>query len=426
MRGLFLLQPGTGTRYPRFAQRRMRSLFRQQEFLAYFLARQSSLLAYSIEGVAIAWQIFSLRHRAFDLGMVGLTLFLPQLLLALPAGLAADRFDRRTIVLVVAGIPAVALATLMMLALSGSHSVAAYFAAVAFVGIAHAFEAPAQRSLLPVIVPGERFVRAQALSSSMGQLMQIGGPALAGVLIALNVPIPLGTAGALYVITACSFSFLHRRTVPADDMPLAQAAIEGVRYIFARKIILGAISLDLFAVLFGGATALLPIYAIAILHVGPTGFGLLRSAPAIGAGLVAAFLARRPLERHAGPTLFWCVAGFGLATIVFGVSKNFAVSMIALLLTGGFDMVSVVIRIALVQLGTPNAMRGRVSAVENVFIGASNELGEFESGTLAGFIGAEAAVVVGGIATLAVILLWAGWFPGLRRFDRLSAGRLEA
>jgi len=202
--------------------------------------------------------------------------------------------------------------------------------------------------------------------------------------------------------------------------PLLHAAIEGIRFIFKRKIVLGAISLALFAVLFGGATALLPVYAASILHVGPTGFGILRSAPALGAALVAAFIARHPLKRRAGRVLFYCVAGFGVATIVFGISKNFWLSVIALALTGGFDMVSVIIRVALVQLGTPDAMRGRVNAVENVFIGASNELGAFESGTLAAFIGTEASVVAGGVATLVVIALWTVLFPKLRTFDRLD------
>jgi MFS family permease len=399
----------------------MRQLFREREFLAFFFARQSVVLAYRIETVAIWWQIYALRHRPFDLALVGLILFVPQLVLALPAGLLADRFDRRVIVVTISVIEMLGLCAFAALAVAGNTSIEAYFAAVAVIGIAHATGTPAERSLLAGIVHERHFVRAQAISSSVTQLITIGGPALAGVLIAVGPPVAFIVAAAAYLFGAIAFSFLHPREVAVEDVSLWQSALEGIRFIFSRKILLGAISLDLFAVLFGGAISLLPIYASQILHVGPRGYGALLSAPAVGAALVAAYIARRPITRHAGPLLFAVVAGFGVFTIVFGISRNFWVSFGALLLTGGFDMVSVVIRNVLVQLRSPDQMRGRVSAVENVFIGASNELGAFESGTLAALIGAEGSVVLGGVATLVVIALWAFWFADLRKFDRLMS-----
>lgn len=398
----------------------MRRLFRERDFLAYFIARQSSVLAFSIESVAIGWQIFALRHRPFDLGLVGLTLFLPQLLLALPAGLLADRVDRRLICLLTTIAEIGALGVFIALTAIHSHSVGAYFAAVALIGIAHAVGDPATRTLLVNVVETQHYPRATALSQSIAQLMGILGPALGGALIALGIPIAFGGAAACYAIAAAGFANLPRlqAAVHADES-LARSASMGIRFIFSKKVVLAAISLDLFAVLFGGATALLPVYAVSILHVGPVGFGMLRAAPAVGAALVAAYLSRRPIERQAGPVLLWCVAGFGVATIVFGVSKSFIVSLLALAFTGGFDMVSMVIRSVLVQLGTPDAMRGRVNAIENVFLGASNELGAFESGTVAALLGTEASVVLGGVATLVVIGLWSWLFPDLRRYDAL-------
>lgn len=397
----------------------MRKLFGQREFLAYFFARQSALLAFSIEDVAMSWQVFQLRHNPFDLGLIGLVLFVPQLLLALPAGVLADRYDRRMICIASTLTEALGLCGFVALVFLHVQSLAIYLGAVAFVGIAHSMGIPAQRSLLATIVRSEHFVRAQATSSSVGQLITIAGPAVAGALIALSTSIAFGAAALSYVAATVAFTFLQPREMAYENVPLLRAALEGIRFIFNRKIVLAAISLDLFAVLFGGATALLPVYATTILHVGPTGFGALRAAPAAGAAIVAAFIVRHPVSRKAGRTLLICVAGFGAATIVFGISRNFTLSLVALALTGGFDMVSMVIRNVLVQLRTPDAMRGRVGAVENVFIGASNELGAFESGTVASLIGTQASVVLGGIATIVVILAWAALFPELRRFDRL-------
>jgi len=398
---------------------RVRELLRDREFLAYFAARQGAQLAYSIETVAIGWQVYGLRHRPLDIGLVGLVLFVPQLLLAIPAGSLADRFDRRIICVACACGEVVAELVFVGLVLAGSRSLAVNLAAVALIGIAHSLGDPAERALLAGIVRSERFVRAQAMTTSVGEVVTIVGPALGGVLIAIGLPVAFGAAAAAYALAALAFSFLAPR--PTEERATEPgAAIAGLRFVLHHPVILGAISLDLFAVLFGGATALLPVYATQILHVGPIGYGALRSAPAVGAALVAAYLTRHPIARRAGPLLLWCVAGFGVATIVFAFSHNLVLSLLALAATGGFDIVSVVIRTTLVQLDTPNAMRGRVSAIENIFIGASYQLGAFESGVLAALVGTVASVAVGGAATLAVIGLWAILFPALRSYDRIG------
>jgi len=398
----------------------VRQLFREKDFLSYFSARQSSLMAFSIEDVAVSWQIFALRHNPLDLGLVGLVLFLPQLLLALPAGVLADRVDRRSICVVSTLAEAAGLLIFVALVIAHVQSLGIYLTAVAIIGIAHSIGIPAQRSLLANIVRSHHFVQAQAFSSSAGQLIVIAGPALGGALIAIGTQLAFGAAAIFYAIAAIAFAFLPTREVPVSEEPPLEAALEGVRFIFARKTILGAISLDLFAVLFGGAVALLPAFATEILHVSSAGFGIMRAAPAFGAMLVAAYISRHPIHRNAGRLLFLCVAAFGVFTIVFGLSRNFWLSIFALACVGGFDMVSVVIRSALVQLNTPDAMRGRVGAVENIFIGASNELGAFESGGLAALIGVVPSVVAGGVATIAVIALWTVVFPSLRHFDRLD------
>jgi len=397
----------------------VRELLRDREFLAYFAARQGARLGYSIETVAIAWQVYGLRHSPLDIGLVGLVLFVPQLFLAIPAGMLADRFDRRVVCVTCALGEMAAQLGFMALVLSGSRSLAVNLAAVAVVGVAHALGDPAERALLVGIVRSEHFVRAQAMTTSVTEVVTIVGPALGGVLIAVGLPVAFAVAAGSYALAALAFSFLTPRLTD-ERMLEAGAAIGGIRFIFKHPVILGAISLDLFAVLFGGATALLPVYAAQILHVGPIGFGALRSAPAVGAALVAAYLARRPIARHAGPLLMWCVAGFGVATIVFAFSHDLVLSLLALAATGGFDVVSVVIRVTLVQLDTPDAMRGRVGAIENIFIGASNQLGAFESGALAALVGTVASVAIGGIATLAVIALWAVLFPSLRSYDRIG------
>ena len=382
----------------------------------------SDSLAYQIQSVAIGWHVFSLAHRAFDLGLVGLALFLPTFAFALPAGVYADRHDRRALAALTTLCEAVCIAAFVAAVLAHVTALAVYLAILAVIGTARAFGTPVTRSLLPSIVPAASYMRAQATFSSLRQMTVIGGPALGGVLVAISTPLALAVAAAGMVAAAALFWMLTIERPVQRDPPTLRDALDGLRYIRSKPAILGAISLDLFAVLFGGATALLPAFADGIFHAGPQGLGELRSAPAVGAALVAAAIARYPLRRCVGPTLLITVAGFGLATIAFGLSRNFALSLAMLALAGGTDMVSVVIRNGLVQLSTPDEMRGRVNAVENVFIGASNELGEFESGTLAGFIGVVPAVVAGGIGTIAVIALWAAFFPALRRADRFATG----
>jgi MFS family permease len=341
--------------------------------------------------------------------------------LAVPAGLIADRLDRRAVV-IVTGVGALAGSLLFfMLALQHSHSVAAYLGVLLLYSIADALGVPALRAILPSLVSGERYLRATAMLSSVSEFGAIAGPALAGVLIAISAPFAFAATALLQLATLLAFFFLDARvsTGPHEES-LWRSVVGGFRFMIGRKIIFGAISLDLFAVLFGGATALLPIYATNILHVGATGYGLLRAAPSVGAALVGIWLIRRPIQRNGARWLFWCVAGFGVSTIVFGLSRNVPLSLIALAGTGGFDMVSMVIRNALTQLRVPESMRGRVGAMENIFIGASNQLGTFESGAVASWIGAVPSVVAGGCATLIVIALWAVLFPALRRFDRLE------
>ncbi|MGA7746961.1 MAG: MFS transporter [Candidatus Aquilonibacter sp.] len=390
-------------------------------FRAYFVARQSGWFAEGIATTAIAWQIYAVRHQALDLGLVGLIGFLPQLLLAVPAGLIADRLDRRAVVIITSIGALVGSLLFFVLALQHSQSIADYFGALLLYSTADALGVPAMRAMLPSLVSGERYLRATALISSVSQFGTIAGPAVAGVLIAFSAASAFAVAVVLQLVAIVAFFFLESR-VPEEPHveSLWQSSVGGFRFVIDRKIILGAISLDLFAVLFGGATALLPIYATQILHVGATGYGMLRAAPAIGAAVVGLWLIRHPIQRNGGRWLFWCIAGFGVATIVFGLSRNMPLSLVALAGTGGFDMVSVVIRIALTQLGVPELMRGRVSAFENIFIGASNQLGTFESGAVAAWLGAVPSVVLGGCATIAVVVLWVGLFPALRKFDYLD------
>ena len=305
--------------------------------------------------------------------------------------------------------------------LSHVTALGAYLAILAVVGTTRAFGTPAERALLPGIVSKDDYMQAQATYSALRQIVVIAGPAVGGALVAISTPLAFGVAIVALVGFALSiFALRIERVVTERAAATWRDALEGLRFVRDNPIMAGAISLDLFAVLFGGATALLPAFADGIFHAGPSGLGALRSAPAVGAALVAAVLSRRPLRRNVGRTLMFAVAGFGVATIAFGLSRSFVLSLLMLAIAGGTDMVSVVIRSSLVQLATPDAMRGRVNAVENVFIGASNELGAFESGTVAALIGVVPSVVVGGVGTLAIIALWAVFFPALRRADRIG------
>lgn len=379
-------------------------------------ARVLATTASEMQALAVAWQVYGLTHRPLDLGLVGLAQFLPGILLFLPAGHAADRFSRRRILRACFAGFAVCSLLLALLAARGVTSVFPIYAVLLLNGVVRAFNGPAGQALLPLTVPEEHFPNAVAWNSSIFQASMIAGPMVGGVLYAwAGSPAPVYCCSA----AACTAAlwFLARVRPRPGGRPAAASMVlvlDGLRYIWRNKPIFGAISLDLFAVLLGGAVALLPVYARDILHTGAAGLGLLRGAPAVGAVLMAVAVAHRPLGARAGTAMLWSVAGFGAATVVFGFSHSLALSLAALAAAGAFDMISVIVRHTLVQLGTPDEMRGRVSAVNMVFIGASNEVGQFESGVAAQWLGALPAVVLGGLGTIAVAAAWARMFPALR------------
>jgi MFS family permease len=403
---------------------RWRAAFAHRGFNFFQGARLLSILAQQMQSIAIGWQIYATTGRPIDLAWSGLAQFFPAVTLTLVTGHAADRFDRRSILAACHG--AMAILSLLLCLLATGHAgdggrLGVIYAVLVGVGTARAFLGPASQSILPSLVPIEDFGNAVAWSSSLWQVATIVGPSLGGFVYALSgggkavyALAAGGSAGAMLMVLA--MPRIARRAGPARSSILA-----GVRYVKENPIVLGAISLDLFAVLLGGATALFPVYARDILRLGPWALGILRSAPAAGAALTGIALAVWPIRRAAGSKMFACVALFGVATIAFGVSRSFALSLVALLVIGASDMVSVFVRSALVQLATPDAMRGRVSAVNMVFIGASNELGEFESGVTAQWFGPVQAVVLGGLGTLLVVAIWAWKFPALRKVDTLES-----
>jgi MFS family permease len=391
-------------------------LFWSGGFLATFAAQ--------IISVAVGWHIYDLTRNPLHLGYVGLVQFLPALLLVLVTGLAADRFNRRAIMgLCLAAEAAVAL-SLLWLVLAGSRDVLPIFALLVVIGIARAFFNPASDSILPNIVPRAAFANAIALNSSSWQIATVMGPVTGGLIYGLGADVAFGAALALLVIAAVAIFLIPRPARRETKEPASlETMLAGIRYIRSQKIVLGAISLDLFAVLLGGAVALMPVYARDILKTGPWGLGLMRAAPGIGAITVALWLARNPVRDHAGKTLFLFVAGFGLFTAVFGMSELAWLSILALMLLGACDMVSVYIREVLLQLWTPDEVRGRVNAVNRVFVGASNELGEFRAGLVAYWLGAVIAVTGGGLATMGIAALWPRLFPELRNARYLDRGR---
>ena len=371
--------------------------------------------------VAIGWQVYSVRENPLDLGLVGLAEFLPLPLLALPAGHLADRIPRRRIYALMVIVDVGVALGLLGVTLAGARHVWPFFALAFLTGVASAFGAPAGRALTPSLVPQEILVSALAQRSIAFQLSHVVGPAVGGILFAIQAELVYAvSAGLSLVALACVLALRSGREPAAEGAADIDEVLAGVRLIRRTRVLFGAISLDLFAVLFGGAVALLPIFAKDILEVGPTGLGFLRTAPAIGAFLAALAIARRPIRRRAGPTMFLVVAGFGACMVVFGLSRVMWLSMLALALGGAFDMVSVVLRSTILPLVTPDELRGRVNAVEMVFISASNELGAFESGVAAALIGAAPAVVLGGVATVVVAGLWWKLFPPLARMDRLD------
>jgi len=398
------------------------SLLAHRSFVRFWVARLTGGFANQMQAVAVGWQVYALTGSALDLGFVGLAQFLPSVALMLLVGHVADRYDRRRIVGLCQLIEAGAAGTLAVLTLRGTITEHAIFALVAVIGAARAFTLPAQQTLLPSLVPAALLPRAVAANASAGQTAIVLGPALGGFLYVAGPTLVYGLCTALFVSASVLNSTLRIERRPASrEPPTLTTVFAGIAYIRRRRELLGAISLDLFAVLLGGATALLPIYARDILHTGPWGLGLLRSAPAAGALSMAVWLAHHPMARGAGRRMFAGVALFGIATIVFGISRSFALSVAALIVLGASDMISIVVRLSLVQLRTPDAMRGRVSAVNSMFIGASNQLGEFESGVTAAWFGTVPAVVIGGIGTLIVVVLWMRWFRELAAVDSLAS-----
>ncbi len=370
-------------------------------------------LCAQILSVAIGWQVYAASHNPMSLAYVGLTQFLPNIAMSLIAGLAADRFDRRKITGLSLLAQALCAAALGRLSAAGFGSVAPLYVLLLLIGLARTFSAPALPPMLPHLVSANEFPRAVAATSSAFQICTILGPALGGLVYAFSAPGLFAFVAALYLVAVFEISRLGPVSQPSG--PTDESILVGVRYVRANRLLLALTSLDLFAVLLGGVTALLPIYAKDILRLGPAGLGCLRCAPAIGAAIIGLALANRTIQRGAGKLMLTAVAGFGFATIVFALSTNFWLSLIALVSLGGFDMVSMVIRGALLQISTPDAMRGRVSAVNGVFISASSELGQVESGVTAALLGTVPAALLGGVGTLAIVALWTWIFPELHR-----------
>jgi len=397
------------------------ALFRHPPFLLFFTARAFSRFCYQIGAVAVGWQVYALTNSALDLGLIGLTQFVPMALLVFVAGHAADRFDRRRVAQMSQIVAAVTAAFLAYGSFAGWLEVPEIFAAVAVLGMTAAFESPTTAAMLPLVAPGGMLQRATAVSSATVQVATIIGPALGGLAYAVSPGVPYAIITVAWLIAAFVNGAITLAPQPArTESPTLATLFAGVGFVRRNPLILGSISLDLFAVLLGGVTALMPIYARDILHTGPWGLGILRGAPAVGAMVMAAALARTSLTRRVGLRMFQAVIVFGVATVVFALSQWLWLSLIALAVLGAADMISVVIRLSLVQLATPDDMRGRVGAVNYLFINASAQLGEFESGIAAFLLGAVPAAVLGGLGTIAVALLWMKLFPSLRAVERLE------
>jgi MFS family permease len=375
-------------------------------------------LCSQILSVAIGWQVYAATRNPMSLAYLGLTQFFPNVAMSLIAGQAADRLDRRNILSLTLLVQALATAALFGLCAAGDGSVLPVYCLLLGIGVARAFSAPVLPSMLPHLVSDGEFPRAVAATSSAHQMSSIIGPALGGLLYALSVPGLFAVVAALYFAASLAVRGIRVGTQASGGAD--QSIFAGVRYVRANRLLLALTSLDLFAVLLGGVTALLPIYAKDILAVGPAGLGCLRCAPGVGAAVVGFVLARRTIQRSAGKRMLASVAGFGAATVVFALSTNLWLSLAALIALGGFDMVSMVIRGTLVQISTPDAMRGRVNAVNGVFISASSELGQFESGATAALFGVVPSALLGGVGTLAAVALWTWIFPELRQADKLA------
>jgi MFS family permease len=410
------------------------AVLENRDFSLYLASRFFGSIATQMIIMAVGWQVYHITGRVLDLGLIGLSQFLPFLCLVLLSGHVADQFDRRIIILICQCAYGICALTLLGFALAQITSTLPIFGVLALFGITRAFQVPASQSFVPTIVPLEALRNALAINSSANQVAAITGPSLGGVIYAFaeidlgrnsGASVVYGAAAVMLLAAILMIALVRKRRLPSPRSALSWTTLlEGVRFVWQRKTVLGAISLDLFAVLFGGATALLPAFTHDVLHAGPAVFGALRAAPGVGAGLTALFLAYRPVTRHVGKVMFIGVGAFGAATVILGLTHWFWVAMAALVILGVGDMISVFVRSLLVQLETPDTIRGRVSAVNSVFIGASNELGEFESGTTAAWFGLVPAIVIGGVATLVVSALWARvFFPRLWRlhsFEQLK------
>jgi len=406
-----------------------RAAFAYPSFVLYQTARFFIVLATEMQAVAMGWQVYEITRRSLDIGLIGLAQFLPGIVLFLVSGHAADRYERRNVLAL--GYAGFATCSVLLLAITvwGAHSVYPIYGVSVLVGVVRSFNAPASRAILPALVPEEHFHSAFAWGATIFEAATILGPAVGGLIYAVfRGPAPV-YAAAMTTAAMASISMLgvklRSRLRPRSALSW-KTVLAGMHYIWREKLVLGSISLDLFAVLLGGAVALLPAYAHEILKTGPWGLGLLRCAPALGAAVMALLLAYRPLRSRIGLKMLWCVAGFGVFTILFGLSRSLVFSMLALGMVGATDMVSVVVRGILIQLATPDEMRGRVNAVDMIFIGASNELGAFESGLTAHWWGLVPAAVIGGVGAIVVTALWAWMFPELRNADEFAAldGRL--
>jgi MFS family permease len=398
------------------------SLLKNKSLRTLMVARVSTNFTYQMLTVSVGWQMYSLTHSAFYLGLVGLVQFMPMLLLSLFVGHISDRYDRRKIITISQVVQSIFILILAFESFSGRITKESFLIIIFFIAVAHSFEGPPMQALLPNIVSRDIFPRASALISSVSEFAVIIGPAAGGILYSLGPTLVYTLAGILLLISSVLISLISIRKEEFKPEPTSlKSLFAGIFFIKSKPIILGAISLDLFAVLFGGATALLPIYASNILMIGSFGLGVLRSAPAIGALLMSAYLARNPLRHNVGKTMFAAVIFFGISTIIFAISKSFIISFLALFLLGASDVISVVIRSTLVQLETPDSMRGRVSSVNMLFIGTSNQLGEFESGLTASLFGTVPATLIGGIGTIVVVLLWIKLFPSILHTDKFES-----
>lgn len=399
------------------------SLLRGRDFRLFLAARALAALAMQIQTVAVGWQVYEIANDPLALGYVGLALFLPAAICTLPAGDIADRFDRRRVIAASFAAQLLGSAVLAWLATDGAPSLAPVYATLACIGAARALAGPAQQSFVPMLVPAGSLARAIAWTTSAFKIATILGPAVGGALLLAGPRVAFAAAAVLFAIALAAITGVavsgRSRRIDDDTSPLRRLLV-GIEYVWRSPVILGAISLDLFAVLLGGVAALLPVYARDILMVGPEGLGVMRSMLAVGGAATAIWLGWHPIERRVGRWMLASVAVFGLTTVAFGLSTNFVLSLLVLALMGAADMISVYVRQTTIQLATPDGMRGRVSSVSLLFIGGSNELGEFRAGTMAAWLGTVPAVLFGGMGTLAVVALWSWRFGPLRRLDRFA------